>query len=371
MKIGTIPVILVLIPVFMQEPDAPALKDGHSFFVGTYTNDGSEGIYSFRLHENGTLSSSGLASLAEQPSFLAKSADNKYLVAVNEIVDSIGTGYVESFVILGEKLKRISRKPSGGGYPCFVTVNSNGYVLTANYEDGTVGLLRIDPSGVLSEVLDIQKHSGKGTTSRQEGPHAHSVWFGKTAEEIISLDLGTNDLWFSGIDTTKNQLVPSNPAKLAMADGAGPRHLAFHPGGKWAYVLNELSSDITMLERTGQGIYKVGATITTLPKGYSSTNTCADIHASTDGKFLYASNRGHDSIAIFKINPNNGNLLPMGHTSTKGRTPRNFSLSPDENFLLVANQDSNSIVSFKRNHQTGSLEFVDEIAAPTPVCILF
>ncbi len=371
MKIGIIPVILVFIPVVSQESEAPAYKDPQSFFVGTYTDSGSEGIYSFLLHEDGKLSSSGLASRAEHPSFLAKSADQKYLIAVNEIVDSTGTGYVESYAIQGNKLKRINRKPSGGGYPCFITTNSKGYVLTANYEDGTIGMLKLDSEGNISDLLDVQKHLGKGTTSRQEGPHAHSVWFGKTEDEIISLDLGTNELWFSRIDTTANQLIPAIPSKLAMAAGAGPRHMTFHPDRKRAYVLNELTSAITILERTSQGDFKVGSTISTLPEGYTSPNTCADIHISSDGRFLYASNRGHDSIAIFGISPVNGSLQPIGHTPTKGRTPRNFSLSPDGKFLLVANQESNSIVSFKRDQHKGSLEFVDQIAAQTPVCILF
>ena len=147
--------------------------------------------------------------------------------------------------------------------------------------------------------------------------------------------------------------------------------MAFHPNRKWAYAVNELSSTVTLIKKMDSGTYALDASISTLPKNYTEESSCADIRISPDGQFVYASNRGHDSIAIYKVNPKNGTLVLVGHESTRGKVPRNFSLSPDGNFLIVANQKSNSLVSFERNKINGTLKFVDEIDAPTPVCILF
>ena len=156
-----------------------------------------------------------------------------------------------------------------------------------------------------------------------------------------------------------------------MASSAGPRHLTFHPNKKWIYVINELNWTITHLEKNENGTYKKKLTIPTTPEEFTDENTCADIHISADGKFLYASNRGHNSIVIYSINAQDGSLTLVGHESTKGQGPRNFSLSPDNDYLLVANQITNNIVSFKRDKSTGLLTFVHQIKAPTPVCILF
>ncbi len=156
-----------------------------------------------------------------------------------------------------------------------------------------------------------------------------------------------------------------------MAPGAGPRHLAFHPNENWLYVVNELDCTVTLVKRTENGLYETNSTISTLPKDYSEPNTCADIHISSDGKYLYVSNRGHNSIAIFSVSNKGGALELIGHESVKGDGPRNFSLSPDEKYLIVANQHTHNIVSFQRDKDTGLLNFVDQIEAPTPVCILF
>lgn len=342
-----------------------------SFFVGTYTKNESKGIYKFILTQNGNIIDKGLVAESNNPSFLAKSTDGKYLVAVNEHKDINGEGAVELFLSEEGGLKLINSKSSGGTYPCHITINKNGYVLTANYGNGKVGLLKINSSEELEGPLDIQEHIGSGATSRQEGPHAHSVWFGEDEQDLISIDLGTNELWYSSIDSKNEKLIPKEPAKLGMEPGAGPRHMTFHPNGKWAYVLNELSSTVTVLEKNTDGIYERGASISTLPSDFEGKSSCADIHISADGKFLYASNRGHDSIVIYKVNSKNGDLNLKGHESTKGNAPRNFSLSPDERFLLVANLKTNTIVSFRRNEKKGTLKFVDQIEALSPVCILF
>lgn len=350
----------------MKEPE----NDAYSFFVGTYTDGASQGIYKYELQKDGSLERIGLAAFSDNPSFLAMSADRRFLVAVNEI-NQDGSGNIESFLIEGDSLKQISRSSSGGAHPCFVSVNKSGFVLTANYTGGNVGLLRLNTQGSLTPLLDVQQHSGKGTTQRQEAPHAHSAWFEYNGLKVISVDLGTNQLWFSQLDTAARKLLPSNPYKLNMAPGAGPRHLAFHPNGHWIYVVNELDATVTLLVKSDDGTYKVSDSISTLPSDFSEPNTCADIHISSDGKFVYASNRGHDSIVIYEVNAENGQLKWLGHQGTHGSGPRNFSLSPDENYLLVANQYTHNIASFKRDKNTGLLAYVAQIDAPTPVCILF
>jgi len=188
---------------------------------------------------------------------------------------------------------------------------------------------------------------------------------------IISVDLGTNELWFSHLDIQSQKLILSDAQTLKMSEGAGPRHLTFHPNGKWIYVLNELNTTVVLVQKTENGKYIKGSPVSTLPLGYTDANTCADIHISSDGNFVYASNRGHNSIAIYKVNANNGSLTLIDHQSTLGNGTRNFSLSPNDNYLLVANQHTNNIVSFKRDKNTGLLTYMDQIEAPTPVCILF
>ena len=222
----------------------------------------------------------------------------------------------------------------------------------------------------MSKLLNIQQHVGKGTTDRQQGPHAHSVWFHPTKKEVISVDLGTNQLWFSTVDTKNNELVSTPQKTLEMAPGAGPRHLTFHPNHKWFYVLNELNNTVSLVKEKDQ-TYFIDTTISTLPEDFKAYSKAADIHISKDGKFLYASNRGHHSIVIYAVDSENGHLTTVGYQSVIGNNPRNFSLTPNEEFLLVANQDTDNIISFKRNSVTGKLSLVDEVSAPTPVCILF
>lgn len=340
-----------------------------SFFVGTYTNGESEGIYKYQIDSEGRLLKIGLMAKANNPSFLAKTIDNKTLLAVDE-TDKNGTGFIKSYEVKEDTLLFVSKSKSGGAHPCFITVNDKNQVLVANYSGGNVGYLNIDNQNGLTNLLSIQQHTGKGTTDRQKAPHAHSAWFHPKTNKIISADLGTNELWFSLIDESKNQLVFSEPKTLKMAEGAGPRHLAFHPNKEWIYVLNELNNTVSLvLEK--EGIYQIKETISTLPNSFSDYSKAADIHISKDGKFLYASNRGHNSLAIYKVNSENGFLQLIDFENVKGVNPRNFAITPDDNFLVVANQDSNNLVSFQRNPKTGKLTFANEIKAPNPVCVLF
>ena len=348
-------------------------QDTQVFYLGTYTEGAStsQGIYKYELSPNGGVKQIGLAVMAENPSFLALSADKKFLVAINEVKNLDNVGSVESYMVFEDTLILLNRQSSGGAHPCFVALNDAGYVLAANYTGGNVGLLKLEKDGPLSELLDIQQHTGQGTTDRQQAPHAHSAWFSPADGSVISIDLGTNELWFSTIDADGKKLVPSTPEKLALNPGDGPRHLTFHPKGKWIYVANELSSTVTRLDRQETGSYTKGPSVSTLPAGYSEPNTCADIHISSDGKFVYASNRGHNSIAVMGVNEADGTLRLLGNKGCGGEGPRNFALSPDENFILVANQHTNNIVTLKRDPVSGLLKYVGQVEAPTPVCIIF
>ena len=354
-----------------QVADKQENKSTTSFFVGTYTDTLSKGIYSYSLADDGKLEKIELAATSVSPSFLTKSTDSKYLLAVNETDNNNGNGTVESYSINGDSLKFISRSSSGGAHPCFITINKNGNVLVANYTGGNVGLLQLNSNGKLSDLLDVQQHTGKGIKKQQNAPHAHSVWFDSDNERIISIDLGTNELWFSKLDSSQQKLEFTYPKKLKMDKGAGPRHLSFHPNGKWVYVINELNSTVSLLEKNENNILEKKASFSTLPDDYTEDSFCADIHISSDGKFLYASNRGHNSLAIFNINSKNGSLQLTAHQSVHGNWPRNFALSPNEDYIIVANQLSGNIVSFKRDTTTGLLEYTDEIKITAPVCILF
>ena len=337
----------------------------HPFFLGTYSDGDSEGIYLYNLSDEGSLSREKLLTVSENPSFLAMDKDGKYLLAVNEL----DSGTIESYRITADSLHLLNQNSAGGAHPCFITTNDQGYVLTANYTGGNTGLLHINDEGQLSPLLDTLQHFGKSITDRQQAPHAHSAWFVPNGSDIIAVDLGTDELWFSTIENDKLQ--PAATQKLSMEAGAGPRHLTFHPNGQWIYVINELNNSVTQVTREASGEYAKGDSWSTLPENFSGESYCADIHISSDGNFVYASNRGHNSIGIFSVDINNGSLKLIANEGVRGEWPRNFALSPDENFLLVANQHSNNITCFKRDKESGLLEFVNEVEAPSPVCILF
>ncbi|MBU2997873.1 lactonase family protein [Cellulophaga baltica] len=339
------------------------------FYVGTYTSKESKGIYKYSLNSDGKLKNIGLVAKADNPSYLALSNDNKYLLAVNEVNED-STGFVSAFKIEKDSLKFLNEVDSGGPHPCHINVNKNNTVLVSNYTGGSLSLLELNNNGVVSNIFDKKQHVGKGSTDRQEAPHVHSAWYDKNGQ-IVCLDLGTNDLWFYKIDKDNHQLKATNQEKLTMNEGAGPRHLAFHPTKDLAYVFNELNNTITVILKSENGIYTKGKSFSTLPDDFNDFSTGADIHVTADGKFLYASNRGHNSIAIFKIDESGKELAVVGFEPTRGDHPRNFSVSPDENYLLVANQETDTIISFKRDTVTGVLSFVDEIKAFTPTCILF
>ncbi|WP_157974404.1 lactonase family protein [Lewinella sp. IMCC34183] len=338
--------------------------DETTFLLGTYNDDGvhAPGIYRYALRSDGTLDSRGRVAEINSPSFLAYNPDRSVLVAVEETE----TGSVAAFSVEGDSLEYLNSQPSGGGGPCHVNVSQDGYVGVANYGGGTAELLRLTADGSLSAPLDVSNHRSRGG----ETPHAHSSYFLNGGTEMLSVDLGTDEVWHYNLDKEDGKLVPHTPPSLRMEPGAGPRHLSIHPNGKWLYVINELNSTVTQVSRSGSELSVVDSW-STLPEDFTGESFCADIHVSRDGKFLYGSNRGHNSIVVYAISAASGALTPLEYEPVAGDWPRNFALSPDEQFLLVANQRSKNITTLRRNTKTGMLDFVTSTTAPIPVCILF
>ncbi|WP_238749827.1 lactonase family protein [Neolewinella maritima] len=343
-------------------------RDGASaagFFLGTYNDDGvhEPGIYHFTLNSDGTLTNNGRVAEASSPSFLAYTPDRSRLVAVEEVN---GGGSVASFRVNGSDLELLNRRPTSAPGPCHINVTRDGYVTVATYGGGTLELWRLATDGVLSERLDVQDHRARGA----ETPHAHSSYYLNDDTEVLAVDLGTDEVWHYTLDKRANTLRPATPPAVKMEDGAGPRHLTIHPNGKWIYVINELNSTVTQIAMDGTDL-SVVESWSTLPDDFTGESFCADIHVSSDGRFLYGSNRGHNSIVVYSIDAGTGALTALEHESVAGDWPRNFALSPDEAYLLVANQRSKNITTLARNQQTGMLDFVTRTTAPIPVCILF
>jgi 6-phosphogluconolactonase len=347
-------------------------------YVGTYTDGRSKGIYLFRMDlTSGQLTPIGLAAETANPSFLAIHPNHRYLYAVNEIGNFEGTdsGAVSAFALdpVTGKLTPLNQQSSRGGGPCHLIVDREGKdVLVANYGGGCVAVLPIQPGGRLGPATCfIQHHGSSVNPQRQKEPHAHSINLDAANRFALAADLGLDKILIYRFDPDKGTLVPSDPAAAAVAPGSGPRHVAFHPNGRWAYVINEMASTVTTFDYDPKaGTLTTVQTVSTLPEGFTGSNTTAEIQIDPSGRFLYGSNRGHDSLAIFAIDPSTGRLTPVGRESTGGKNPRNFLIDPTGHYLLAANQDSDNIVVFRIDLQTGQLTRTGQVAeVPKPVCI--
>jgi 6-phosphogluconolactonase len=348
-------------------------------YVGTYTTGKSQGIYLYRLNSSGELAHVANTKGVVNPSFLALAPSRRYLYAVNEVQEFAGkkSGAVSAFAVdqkTGE-LRQLNQQPSLGADPCYVDVDAAGrFVLVANYTGGNVSVFPVQRDGSLGEATDTKQYRGSSVNrERQEGPHAHSIVLDPTNRFVYSCDLGTDEIMIFRFDGRNGKLLPAQPPWVQAKPGAGPRHLAFHPSGKYVFVLNELHSTVTAFARDPEkGGLRELQTLSTLPGNFTAMNTSADVHVSPNGRFLYCSNRGHDSIAIFTIDPRNGALTSAGIESTRGMTPRNFAIDPSGAFLLVANQKSDNIVSFRIDRSTGRLNWTGHTSeVPAPVCLKF
>jgi len=373
--------LLILTLASIVQPNfAKNAHDQYLLFVGTYTKDESKGIYAYRFEAaSGQLTSLGLAAETVNPSFLTVDPAGRFLYAVIEIASYKGaaSGAVTAFAIDRNtgKLSALNEVPSRGADPCYIAFDKTGkYVLVANYTGGNIAVFPLLKDGRLGESSAFVQHKGSGTNPlRQEGPHAH--WIETTADNrfAIAADLGLDKLLVYRFEPTRGSVTPSDPAFAKVDAGAGPRHVAFHPNGRFAYSVNELQSTVTGFSYDAKsGVLHPMQTISTLPKGFSGNNDTAEIHVHPNGKFLFASNRGHDSIAVFSIEEDTGRLRLIDNVSTQGKTPRNFEIDPSGSRLLVANQDSGNIVVFRIDAKTGGLIPTGQVVhVPSPVCLKF
>ena len=348
-------------------------------FIGTYTGGPSQGIYRARLDlNNGTLSEPKLAAEAKNPSFVAIHPNHRWLYAVSEISDHEGqkTGAVAAYEIMGDgSLKLINQQASGGAGPCHLIVDLGGQnVLVANYGGGSVACLPIDENGGLKPASDTVQHKGSSVNARrQEAPHAHSINLDFNNRFAYVADLGIDQVLIYEFDPAAGSLKPSAPASVATPAGGGPRHFALHPSRKFAYTNNELTSTVTAFTFSpNTGALSVIDTFSTLPDDFDGENTTAELVVHPNGKFVYCSNRGHNSIALFQVDPSTGKLTRVSNTSTQGEVPRNFAIDPSGRILLAENQATHSVVAFRIDAETGELTPTGStIEVGSPVCVRF
>jgi 6-phosphogluconolactonase len=311
------------------------------------------------------------------PTFLAIHPQGKFLYAANEIGNFKGekAGAISAFAIdaASGKLTLLNQQSSRGGGPCHLVVDPQGKnVLTANYGGGSVAVLPIQSDGSLAEATAFVQHEGSGANpKRQSAPHAHSINLDTAGRRAFAADLGLDKILIYRFDADKGTLSEHSPPAVAVAPGSGPRHFAFHTSGRFAYVINEMTSTVTAFSYDAEhGMLKELHTVPTLPQGHEGNNSTAEVQVHPSGKFLYGSNRGHDSIAVFAIDESTGRLTPQGHTPIGGKTPRNFAIDPTGTYLLAEGQGSDTVVVFKIDQQTGALRPTgSKIEVPSPVCI--
>jgi 6-phosphogluconolactonase len=342
-------------------------------YIGTYTRKTSEGIYVYKF--NSTTGDLTLASIAKDlinPSFLSISSDHRFLYSLGGSKgDSVNAFSIEKS---SHQLTLLnSQSLAGSSGACYLEVDKTGrWLIVGNYGSGSVTVLPVQPNGMLGAVSQTIQHEGSSVDpERQQKPYVHSINIAPNNTDVFVPDLGTDKIMTYMLHPETGQLTLAPIPFTTVTSGSGPRHFTFHPNGKFAYVINEMGATITGFN------YKVGVlesfqTVKSLPDDYTGRKWTADIHISPDGKFLYGSNRAHESLVIFRIDQNTGSLTLVGYEGVHGKTPRNFVIDPTGNFLLVANQDSDNITVFKRNLETGELTFISkEITISQPVCLKF
>ncbi|WP_435006589.1 lactonase family protein [Tundrisphaera lichenicola] len=351
-------------------------------YIGTYTAPNkSKGIYLLELDpETGALVSKGVAAETTSPSFLALHPNGRYLYAANEVDQFAGkkAGAVTGFEVDPKTgtLKTLNARTSGGTGPCYVTVDPTGsVVLVANYGGGSLEALPIQDGGKLGEPTSFIQHKGSSVIKgRQSSPHAHSIDLDVSGKLAVASDLGLDKLMIYRLDPKSGTLAPNVPPYEEMAPGSGPRHFAFHPDGRHAYVINEIDCTVTVLDfdTTRGALSRIQTISTRKPDAPKNNNSTAEILVHPSGRFVYGSNRGDNTLAIYSVEPASGKLTLVGFQPTGGKTPRSFGIDPTGRFVLAANQDSDTVVVFKVDAQTGQLQQVgDPVQVPSPVCVKF
>jgi 6-phosphogluconolactonase len=349
-------------------------------YVGTYTDKGSKGIYLYRMDLNsGALTPAGLAAETPNPTFFDLDPQGRFLFAANEINNYQGqaAGEISSFAIAPGtgKLTPINQRSSEGAGPCHILVDHDcKAALVANYTGGSAAVLPINADGSLSAASTFIQYTGSSVnTNRQEAPHAHCVALDPAGRCAFVCDLGTDKVMQYLFDADRGKIVPNDPPFVSVKPGLGPRHITFAANGKFAYLINELGGSIIVFAYDStRGLLSEIQTISTLPADFTGFNTCAEIALHPSGKFLYGSNRGHNSVALFTIDPASGKLTFVERTSTEGKIPRSFAIDPTGKFLVAANQDSNNLVVFNIDPETGRLKLNSQVTdIASPVCVKF
>lgn len=344
-----------------------------SAYVGTYTKGDSKGIYKFTLDlETGKIEAITLASEAGNPSYLSVDKDNKHIYSIETTDNTAGVAAYSINSSNGE-LEHINSKLFEGSSRCYVSLDKNNkFLLSANYHQGEVSVFPLNSDGSLNDPSSIVKHEGSGPNKdRQEKPHAHYISLTPDEKYVCAVDLGIDKV--VGYHFDNGNLVKSDKLTLSLKPGSGPRHMVFHPNSKFAYVLTELSSEVVTLKYVAsESRFEILQYISALPESFTGESTGGAIHISSDGRFLYASNRGHDSIAVFSVDDATGKLQFVDHTSTQGSHPRDFSIDPTGKYLIVANMNTNNVIPFLIDKETGKLTQANEaVTIPSPVCIKF
>lgn len=346
--------------------------------IGTYSQRGSEGIYAARLDlDSGKLSEPKALAQARNPSFLALHPGGKFLYAVNEVGMDKGkpAGAITAYAFDREKpaLLELNSEPTQGTSPCHLAVDASAStVVAANYSSGNAAVFPLAPDGLLRPAAQVLQHEGKGPNKgRQEAPHAHGVTFSPANDHVFITDLGIDRVVGYRFDAKSSRAERSDAATAAVAAGSGARHFVFHPDGKTGYAVNEMDGTVTTFAwDAAKGVLQAKHVTPGLPPDFSGKNGAAEIAVHPSGKFLYSSNRGHDSIAVFALGAD-GKPVPVQHQPTGGRTPRGFAVEPSGRFLLCANMDTDNLVVFRIDAETGRLSPVgSEIKVPAPVCVL-
>ena len=356
--------IFIAAPVFAQK--------NYYLLVGTYTGGKSTGLYVYDFNTNDGSVRMVDSVQTPNPSYVAVAPNQKFIYAVSETQRGNYSGKVRSFSFDKKtgKLNFINEGASVGDNPCYLIVDKTGrWVIVGNYTSGTLAVLPISNDGSLGEAVSNYRHWGKGVnTQRQEAPHVHSTVLSPDNKYLFVQDLGIDKIIVYSFNENTGAITPKDSVKLQ--DGSGPRHFTFHPNGKWAYVVQEMSGTVTAFGYQ-KGRLKNMQTISALPQGFDKSFSSADIHVSNDGKFLYASTRDAANIlTIFKIDQKTGRLSVVGQQPVLGKTPRNFNFDPGGNYLLVANQNSNNVVVFKVDRKTGLLtDTGNRIDVGNPVCL--
>lgn len=358
-------------------------------FIGTYTEPilfgtgkillgKGEGIYVYRLDTStGSMKLCSIGQAGPNPSYLTFDPSRRFMYAVNELKEFNGapTGAVSAFSVdeVNGTFRFLNRQPSHGTDPCYLTVDKTGmHVLVANFMSGSVCVLPILKDGSLGSPTDVIQHRGSSVDPiRQTGPHAHAVTLDDSGRYAFVPDLGLDRVMIYRFDQHRGKLTPNKEPWIDVPAGSGPRQLIFHTNGKFAYLINELSSTVIAFRYDKQqgGLKKI-QTISTLPDDFEGTNTCAELQISRNGKFIYGSNRGHDSIVIYAIDPSDGTLSTISHKTTGGKSPRHFTIDPDGALLLIANQDSDNVIALGIDSTSGALSESRHLTqVPTPVCV--